>query len=151
MKHKYWFTVLFLFIVSIKLYGQDVRVNNSFVILINDKLARTVAGLQLISSDVNGKEDSIDAGYYPGVLYVSNIQKKNLLYADSLKKLTLKFDYYEDSKGKQVIHNYSIELNRTWFKESLIIVKIFDVDKKRGTYKCSFEVPGHSFGTNKDN
>ncbi|MCO5937433.1 hypothetical protein NAF17_17935 [Mucilaginibacter sp. RB4R14] len=96
--------------------------------------------------DFSGKEDSINGCYYPGVLYVNNMQTKNLLYVDSLKNLTLKFDYYEYPGKKQVIHNYKIELNRKWFKESLIIVKVFDINKKKGTYSYTFEVPGVSFG-----
>ena len=146
MKNKYWLTVL-LFVVTIKVYGQEIRVNNSFVILVNNNLVTSVGGLKLVLSDSTGKKDAIDGGYYPGVLYVSNIEKKNLLYADSVKKLTLKFDYYEYSGKKQVVHNYSIEIDRKWFKESLIIVKIFDVNKKQGTYNYTFEVPGVSFGT----
>ncbi|WP_259071970.1 hypothetical protein HDF24_11360 [Mucilaginibacter sp. X4EP1] len=146
MKNKYWLTVL-LFVVTIKVYGQEIRVNNSFVILVNNNLVTSVGGLKLVLSDSTGKKDAIDGGYYPGVLYVSNIEKKNLLYADSVKKLTLKFDYYEYSGKKQVVHNYSIEIDRKWFKESLIIIKIFDVNKKQGTYNYTFEVPGVSFGT----
>ena len=147
MKRKNWLTVLFLFMMSIKLYGQEVRVNNSFVILINDKLARSIAGLKLITGDGTASKNSINGGYYPGVLYVSNEQTKNLLYADSLKKITLKFDYYEYPGGKQIVRNYSIDIDRKWFKESLIIVKISDINKKRGTYNYTFEVPGYSFGT----
>ena len=150
MKNKYWLTVLF-FIVTIKIYGQEIRVNNSFVILVNNKLVTSVAGLKLVLSDSTEKKDAIDGGYYPGVLYVSNIEKKNLLYTDSVKKLTLKFDYYENSRNKQITHNYSIEIDRKWFKQSLIILRIFDLDKKRGTYKYSFEVPGYSFGEIKNN
>ena len=145
MKNKYWLIVILL-IASIKLYGQEVRVNNSFIILVNDKLIRTVIGVNLTTTDFSGKEDSIDGGYYPGVLYVNNTQTKNLLYADSLKSLTLKFDYYEYIGKKQVIHNYKIELDRKWFNESLIIVKVFDINKKNGTYRYTFEVPGVSFG-----
>ncbi|RYE12840.1 MAG: hypothetical protein EOP45_22210 [Sphingobacteriaceae bacterium] len=145
MKSKNWFTI-FLIVVCIKSYGQEIRVNNSFIILVNDKLVRTVAGLKLITSDANGKDDSINGGYYPGVLYVSTTQMKNLIYADSLKNLIVKFDYYEYLGKKQVIHNYEIEINRKWFKESLIIVKIFDIKKKQGTYNYTFEVPGVSFG-----
>jgi len=151
MKHKYWFAVLFLFLISTKLHGQEIRINNSFVILINDKLARNIAGLKLILVDEKGNKDSIDGGYYPGVLYVSNEQKKQLLYADSLKKLTLKFDYYEYPGRKQVVYNYSIDIDKKWFKESLIIVKITDISKKRGTYNYTFEVPGYSFGSIKSN
>ena len=150
MKNKYWLTVL-LFVVTIKVYGQEIRVNNSFVILVNNNLVTSVGGLKLVLSDSTGKKDAIDGGYYPGVLYVSNIEKKNLLYADSVKKLTLKFDYYENSRNKQITHNYSIEIDRKWFKQSLIILRIFDLDKKRGTYKYSFEVPGYSFGEIKNN
>ncbi|MCO5936229.1 hypothetical protein NAF17_11835 [Mucilaginibacter sp. RB4R14] len=133
-------------IASVNLYGQEIRVNNSFVILVNDKLMRSVSGVKFVTFDANGKEDRIDGGYYPGVLYVYNTLTKNLLYADNLNGLIMKFDYYEYSGGKQTVNNYSIELNKTWLKESLIIVKIFDVNIKRGTYNYTFEVPGVSFG-----
>ncbi|MGN6638216.1 MAG: hypothetical protein ACTHJ8_04835, partial [Mucilaginibacter sp.] len=76
MRGKYWFTVLFLLTIFIKIHAQEIRVNNSFVILINDRLARSIEHLKLISIDENGNKDSIDGGYYPGVLYVSNEQKK---------------------------------------------------------------------------
>lgn len=145
MKH-YWISLLFVLVVSVKSYGQMIRLNNSFIILINDKLVTNVAGVRIISTDRYGKEDSIDGGYLPGVLYVDNMQKRNLFTADSLKKLTLKFDYYE-SKGKNLhYNNYSIKLNRKWFKESMIIVEISDVNKRKGTYNYTFEVPGVSFG-----
>jgi len=75
MKIKQLLTLL-LFLASIKLYGQEVRVNNSFVILINNKLVTSVSGLRLILSDTTGKNDALDGGYYPGVLYVNNIEKK---------------------------------------------------------------------------
>lgn len=150
MKNKYWLTALFLFIISIKLYGQEIRVNNSFVILINDRLVRSIAGLKLITVDDKGNKNVINGGYYPGVLYVTNEQTKILLYADSLKELTLKFDYYEYAGEKQFVRNYSIDIDRKWFKESLIIVKISDVNKRRGTYNCTFEVPGYSFGVIKN-
>ena len=140
---------LILLIASIKLYSQEIRVNNSFVIVVNNKLTTSVADLRLILSDATGKEETIDGGYLPGELYVSNIEKKNILYADSVRNLILKFDYYEYQGHKQVIRNYSIPIDRNWFKQSVIILRIFDVNKKRGTYKYSFEVPGFSFGVTK--
>jgi hypothetical protein len=145
MKINYWVIVI-LFILSSKSYAQEVRVNNSFIILVNNKLTTAVAGVRLILSDTTGKEESINGGYYPGVLYVSNIETKSVLYADSVRKLTLVFDNYEYPGNKQVINNYKIGIDRKWFKESLIILRIFDINKTRGTYKYSFEVPGHSFG-----
>lgn len=84
MKNKYCITVILL-ILSMKLLGQEVRVNNSFVILVNDKLVTTVAGLQLILTDSTQKQDIIKSGYYPGVLYVNSIGAKNILYTDTTK------------------------------------------------------------------
>jgi len=57
----------------------------------------------------------------------------------------LEFDYYEYIRNKQIIHNYSIIIDRKWFKESLIILKIFYGDKKPEVYKYTFVVPGYSF------
>ena len=136
---------IILMIVSLKLHAQEIRVNNSFIILINDKLITTAAGVELILSDTTGKEEVIIGGYYPGVLYVNNVQTKNILYADSVRSLTLSFDYYTYRRENEAIHNYKIKISRHWFKESLIIVRIFDINKKRGTYKYTFDVPGHSF------
>jgi len=57
----------------------------------------------------------------------------------------LTFDFYEYKRNKQFIHNYKIYIDRKWFKQSVIIVRISDINKRRGTYKYSFEVPGYSF------
>ena len=144
---KYWLVILFSVTVPIKLLGQEVRLNNSFIILINDKLPSYVSSLKFISVNYNGKEDSIDGGYYPGVLYLSNEQERNILYADSLKKLTLKFDHYEYFGKRQMLSNYSIDIDRRWLKQPYIIVKISDFNKKKGLYKYTFEVSGITFGT----
>ena len=145
MKINYWI-IFILILVSSKLYSQEVRVNNSLIILVNDKLITSVEGVRLVLSDSTGKEEIINGGYYPGVLYVRNIETKNVLYADNVRKLTLLFDYYEYGRSEQFVHNYKIDIERLWFKESLIILRIFDINKKRGTYKYTFEVPGYSFG-----
>ncbi len=145
MRIKFWFTAILL-LLSIKLYGQNIRVNNSFIIVVNNKLAKTVSGLQLILSDTIEKKETIDGGYLPGELYVTTTGEKNVLYADSIRTLTLKFDIYEQSGNREVVHNYSIVVNRKWFKSSLIILNIFDINKRKGTYKYTFEVPGYSFG-----
>lgn len=144
MKNKYWFTVI-LFIASIKLYGQEVRVTNSFIILVNDKLINTVSGLRLVLSDSTGKKEFIEGGYYPGVLFVKNIETKNVLFADSVRKLTLLFDYYGYGQDNEFISNYKISIGRRWLKESLIILRIFDINKRRKTYKYTFEIPGLYF------
>jgi len=145
MKITYWI-IFILILVSSKLYSQEVRINNSFIILVNDKLITSVEGVRLVLSDSNGKEEIINGGYYPGVLYVNNIETKNILYADSTRKLTLLFDYYKYGRANQLIHNYKVNIERRWFKESLIIVEIFDINKRRGTYKYTFEVPGYYCG-----
>lgn len=145
MKISYWI-ISILILVSSKLFSQEVRVNNSFIILVNDKLTTTVEGARLILSDSTGRKESINCSYYPGVLSVRNIETKEILYADTVRKLTLAFDDYEYGRDKQFIHNYKINIERRWFKESLIIVKIYDINKRSGTYRYTFEVPGYSFG-----
>jgi hypothetical protein len=145
MKIIYYVVVLLALIPSI-LHAQEVRVNNSFIILVNNKLATAVAGLTLILSDSTGKEEIISGGYYPGVLYVKNIETKNILMADSLRRLTLVFNNYYDHGKTYPSNNYRIAIDRRWFRESLIIVRIDDINRRRGTYKYSFEVSGHHFG-----
>ena len=144
MKNKYWLVVI-IFFAATKVYGQDVRVGSNFIILVNNKLPTTVEGLQLILSDTTGKEESISGGYIPGELFVTTNEARNLLFADSVRTLTLAFDFYVYGRDNKFIHNYKIFIDRRWFKQSVIIVRIFDIDKRRGTYKYSFEVPGYSF------
>ena len=144
MKNKYWFAVILFFAIT-KAHGQDIRVGNNFIILINGKLAQTIEGVKLVLSDANGKEESIHSGYIPGELSVSTIEAKNVLFGDSVRTLTLKFDYDEYGSNKTFIHNFKIGIDRHWFKTSLIILRIFDFKKRQKTYKYSFEVPGIYF------
>lgn len=144
MKNKYYLILISL-IVSFKLYGQDVRFNNSFVIVINDKLVTSVEGLQLVLTDSTKKEEVITAGYYPGVIYVNNIEEKNFFYADQSRQVTLKFICYDNVGRKRLGGNYSISMAKDWFNKSLIIVKIAEKSKRRGLYKYSFDIPGLLF------
>ncbi|MGN6638213.1 MAG: hypothetical protein ACTHJ8_04820 [Mucilaginibacter sp.] len=142
MKNKYWFIII-LFLSSNKLFGQEIRVNNSFIIVINNKVTTTVDRLRLMLSDSTGKKQSIDGDYYPGVLSVNNIEDKKILDADSVSSLTLAFDSYAYYKSKQITSNYKIKLNWHWLKHySFIILRI--VDLKNDKYKYSFEFPGWS-------
>jgi hypothetical protein len=142
---KYLFVMLLLCVTSINLHGQEVRVNNSFIILINDELAKSPAGVHLTLTDRTGKAEVIQAGYYPGVLYVDNTETKNVLFGDSTRILTLSFDVYRYKGDNTFINNYKINIERRWFKESLMILKIYDLNQSRNTYKYTFEIPGVYF------
>ena len=144
MKNKYWFILILCFAV-LKLHGQDIRVGNNFIILFNDKLTSNVAALQLILTDTTGKAASIKGGYIPGELFVTTVEAKKVLFADSVRVLTLAFDNYEYKRDNMFINNFKIFIDRRWFKSSMIILRIFDINKRRGTYKYSYEVPGYSF------
>lgn len=135
-----------MFIVSVKLYGQEVRITNSFIILVDNKLINTVSGVRLVLSDSTGKKEFIEGGYYPGVLFVKNIESKNAIANNTLRKLALSFDYYAYGRDNDFISNYIVSIDKRWLKESLIILRIFDINKRRKTYKYTIEVPGYILG-----
>ena len=70
---------LILLIASIKLYSQEIRVNNSFVIVVNNKLTTSVADLRLILSDATGKKETIDGGIFRAN-YMLAILKRKIFY-----------------------------------------------------------------------
>ncbi len=146
MKRKYWFFILFV-IYSINSFGQNFRINNSFIILVNNNLTMNVSAVRLILSDTTGKEKSISAAYLPGDLYVNDSEKKRMLDSDTTSNLFLAFDNYDYRRKNGLVNSYRITISRKWLKESLIVLKITDIDKKRGTYKYSFDIPGYVFGT----
>jgi hypothetical protein len=98
-----------------------------------------------VLTDSTQKEDIINAGYYPGVLFVNSVGAKNIVYTDTTKKMTLRFDYYDYRGKKELVYNYNININQQWFKESLIILKIYNINKNRGIYEYTYEVPGIYF------
>ena len=71
---------LILLIASIKLYSQEIRVNNSFVIVVNNKLTTSVADLRLILSDATGKEETIETGGIFRANYMLAILKRKTFY-----------------------------------------------------------------------
>ncbi len=145
MNYKNWLAI-FLFSLCSIARAQEIRVTNSFIILINNELPQSVAGMKFVLSKQGEKDDIILGGYYPGVLYTENVESKNLLYSDSTKRLHIVFKNYKYKNDREVGGYYDIDIKRCWFKESLIILKIHDINTTKDKYTYSFEIPGYTFG-----
>ena len=142
---------LLLLIASLKIYGQELRVNNSFIIVVNEKVAVTsIAKVRLLVNKAAGKTESIEMGYLPGDLYFLSPGDKGKMSSDTVSNILLAFDSYEYNKGSQSVRNYQIPLNKEWFKYSFIVLKIHDLDKRKSlnfqgeTYSYAMDFPGYS-------
>jgi hypothetical protein len=55
-----------------------------------------------------------------------------MIFSEQETILFLQFDYYQNSvKGKQELYNYEIEMEKNWFEQSFVILKIYNLDKKK--------------------
>ncbi len=139
MKKNYLFALIILFNSS-NLFGQEIKVGNSFIIVINKEVVSGVKNLRFTFKDKNGKEEFINGGYLPGALLVDNVVEKKKFDADSTKRFLLKFDRFSNNMIN--VYSYEIGINQEWLGESYVVVKIFDSKRK---YKYFLEVPGRAF------
>jgi hypothetical protein len=146
---------LTILIASQAANSQDIRMTNSFVIAVNDKVVvSSLARARLIVNKIDGKKEILDVGYVPGDLYFNSAPDKEKVYSDSATDVILEFDNYEYPKGKQTVRNYQIHLNKKWFQYSFIVLRIYDSDQKkhinglasthRTNYSYILDFPGYS-------
>ena len=131
---KHFIILCFLIFSNSKFYGQE-RVNKqvNFIISVDDKVViGSIAHCHLI---IDGVISKTEIGYIPGKLsFISNSEISNKLMA--AKYVLLAFNYYEYCNGNQIVHNYEIELKKAWLDYSFVVLRIYNVNKKR--YKGMF-------------
>ena len=120
---------LFLFVFQISI-AQDSRKDFDFIISIDEEIANTLYKPQIIVKQGIKILKRIDIKYHPGNL--SLYSEDFNFFSDEKHTLLLQFNYYQySSKGKQKSYHYEIEIGRNWFEQSFIVLKIYNLDKKK--------------------
>lgn len=115
---------------SITCFAQEKSALN-LIIAIDDKIATaSISNIQLIL--VNNKNDSttIEAGYYPGNLFVKDIDSSQFK-GDELVRIKLSFTYNEYIKDQIQKKRYSIFLPPSFRNEHYVILRVYNLNKKR--------------------
>ncbi len=127
---KFFFWILFLFIYQVSM-AQENRKSFDFIISVDEEIAKTLSKPVIIVKQNTNVLKKIDIGYYPGNLSL-NFGDYNTIFSEQETTLFLQFDYYQYSpKGKQEVYNYEIEIGKNWFEQSFVILKIYNLDKKK--------------------
>lgn len=147
--------VLLSFITVLKSYSQADKKNLDFIIVVDDDITvGSIASLQ-IKVLTGGKQDIVNASYYPGNLSLSEVDYSRLM-SDSTTAIYLKFALYEYARQDQNTFSYEIELKKAWLKDYFNILRIYDLDKRkyrrrfvsRGVgrnYVYELQSPSHAF------
>lgn len=118
------------------LYGQESNKKLDFIIVVDEQIViGTVSNLKLILQR-DRKDDIVKVYYHPGSLEIPFSGYEKML-SDVIDSLYIDFTYYEYTGQKQKVYHYKIELKKLWLKESFVILKIYNLDKKK--YKNDFQ------------
>jgi len=122
------FFLLFIYQFSI---AQENRKSFDFIINVDAEIAKTLFKPVIIVKKNGNVLKKIEIGYYPGNLSLSTADY-NMIFSEQETILFFQFDYYRNSvKGKQELYNYEIEMGKNWFEQSFVILKIYNLDKKK--------------------
>jgi hypothetical protein len=142
-----------LILVSPVAQGQEFRINNAFVVVINDKPALSLSSPRLILCRKDGSKKIINADYVPGDLFCINKEDKDEI-SSSTDSLFFVFDYVRYDKGKQIGRVYRIQIGHGWLTYSFIVMRIHDLSKRERMrenisadtpdYYVSWDFPGYS-------
>lgn len=123
-----------LMIIFMFVFQDSIAQNNlksfDFIICIDEQIATTLSN-PLIIAKCGTEERQIDVNYYAGNLSLSN-DDYNYISSRQDIDLFLKFNYYQYSlNGKQKIYNYETIMRKGLFNQMFVILKIFNMDKKK--------------------
>jgi len=139
---------LVLILFSFQLLAQKVRVNENFVISIDNDIALSITNVRFIIMDSSNKKSTIAADYIPGELAVYKTEEKIKLCTDTMAAgVTLAFDDITVKKKETVVHTYEIPLNVKWFNYSFAVLRINNLHKNKyqeDEYYYSWSFPGYS-------
>src|SRR5882762_1023198 len=92
--------------------AQEQKKDLNFVIVIDAKvLTGVMTRFRVIGLLENGTKEIMEADYAPGNLSLKQSDYNKLLSSD-FKTAYLAFDYTENCKKDQVIHNYEIDIKK---------------------------------------
>ncbi|MCD4793939.1 MAG: hypothetical protein K8R54_11935 [Bacteroidales bacterium] len=120
---------LYFLIISLIVSGQENQENINLIITINDELV--ISGIQrskVFINTINNEKDTISCQYNPGKFIVFD---NNKLKSDTTQRITLSMWYQKMQKENSSFYYYEIELEKSWFEQSFIILRIYNLDKRK--------------------
>ncbi|AWG26928.1 hypothetical protein [Flavobacterium kingsejongi] len=109
--------------------AQDAKRTFNFIITVDENIATTLHGGEIILSKANDIFRTIHLTYDPGNLSMNQTDYDEIIKFDG--SITLKFDYHEYVKDEQKVINYEIEMGKIWFEQSYLILNILNTNKKK--------------------
>lgn len=110
-------------------FSQEIKVFD-FVISIDEEIVKTLYNSTFVVKHESNIVSTVNVKYHPGNLSLEAKDFANL-FSNPDNKVYLKFDYYEYIKGSQEIYNYEIEVGKNWFEQQYVILKIYNLEKKK--------------------
>jgi hypothetical protein len=102
-----------------------------FIICIDGEIATTLFKPEIIVKQGENVLKKIDINYHAGNLSLS-YEDYNIILSEQVDTLFFQFNYYQYlPKWKQKNYNYEIEIGKNWFENSFVILKIYNLDKKK--------------------
>lgn len=128
---RYCFQILLLLLIHQVSEAQENKKCFNFIVNIDDEIVTTLSRPVILLKQDSNLLKKIDIGYLPGNLSL-NTEDFNSFFSIKETTLFLQFYYYQYSiKGKQEVYNYEIEIGKNWFEQSFVILKIYNLDKKK--------------------
>lgn len=123
--------------MATNIYSQEVKSSN-FIIVIDEEIVTESLGIKLlvISKDGNSREIETITGYYPGNISLKKSDYDDLI-SDETQSVILKFNYQTYINDSSYYYTYEIEAGKNWFERMFVILKIYNLDKKK--YRKRFD------------
>ncbi len=129
---------LLILIMIFGLSNNGFSQNLNMIIEVNDRLITyEIAGIFLSFEYNNGTKTHTQINYHPGELVLNDYLWKQIK-SDSLKEITLKFDYYTYKRGNQDIANFKFKMSKFLFERKYLILRVYDFRERkfRRKYGC---------------
>lgn len=119
--------IVLLSLISRISYGQNLNM----VIQVNDRLVTTeISGAYLNFESIDGTKDKKNVVYQPGELILED-EILGILRSDSVKNITLTFDYNSFKSEKHQIANYRVDMENYHFNQPYLILNIYDFRERK--------------------
>ncbi len=129
------FVVLFLFVYQVSIAQEKIK-SFDIIIFVDEEIVTSLSKPVIIAKEGKSVLKRIDISYHVGNLSLS-AEDYYMIFSNQEKTLFILFDYYQySSKGKQQVYNYEIEIGKNWLKQTFVVLKIYNLDKKK--YKKRF-------------
>ncbi len=129
------FVVLFLFVYQVSIAQEKIK-SIDIIIFVDEEIVTSLSKPVIIAKEGKSVLKRIDISYHVGNLSLS-AEDYYMIFSNQEKTLFIQFDYYQySSKGKQEVYNYEIEIGKNWLKQTFVVLKIYNLDKKK--YKKRF-------------